>query len=139
MSELVEQVVKVSVELGVCLIGCVKWFDMVKGYGFVVFELVEGMIFNQDVMMYVFCLCVYGENFVDEDFCIICDIVECECGWQVFNIIEMDCLKLVIMCDQGEVVVYECVIVKWFNFVQGFGFVNCNGDVLDIFIYILVM
>jgi CspA family cold shock protein len=139
MSESAEQVAKVSAESGVRLIGRVKWFDTVKGYGFVVPESVEGMILNQDVMMHVSCLRAYGENSADEDSRIICDIVERERGWQVLNIIEMDRPKSAIMRDQGEAVVYERVIVKWFNSAQGFGFVNRNGDASDIFIHISVM
>ena len=51
----------------------------------------------------------------------------------------MDRPKASIMRDKGEAVVYERVVVKWFNAAQGFGFVNRPGDAADIFIHISVM
>ena len=139
MSNAAEQVSKVSAESGVRLIGRVKWFDAVKGYGFVLPESVEGVILHQDVMMHVSCLRAYGENAADEGARIVCDIVERERGWQVLNIIEMDRPKASVMRDQGEAVVFERVIVKWFNAAQGFGFVNRPNDAADIFVHISVL
>ncbi|NQY96138.1 MAG: CspA family cold shock protein [Henriciella sp.] len=139
MSETAEQVSKVSAESGVRLIGRVKWFDTIKGYGFVVPESVEGIVLNQDVMMHVSCLRAYGENSADEGARIVCDVVERDRGWQVLNIIEMDRPKSAVIRDQGEAMVYERAIVKWFNAAKGFGFVNRPGDAADIFIHISVM
>lgn len=139
MSHAAEQVAKLSAESGVRLIGRIKWFDSVKGYGFVVPESVEGVVLNQDVMMHVSCLRAYGESSADEGARIVCNIVERDRGWQVLNIIEMDRPKASIMRDQGEAIVFERVIVKWFNAAQGFGFVNRPNDSSDIFIHISVM
>lgn len=139
MSETAEQVSEVSAESGVRLIGRIKWFDTVKGYGFVVPESVEGMVLNQDVMMHVSCLRAHGENSADEGARIVCDVVERERGWQVLNIIEMDRPKTAIMRDAGEAMVFERAVVKWFNAAQGFGFVNRLSDPADIFVHISVM
>ena len=139
MSKAAEQVASVSAESGVRLIGRVKWFDTVKGYGFVIAETVEGVILNQDVMLHVSCLRAYGESNADEGARIVCEIVERDRGWQVLNVIEMDRPKTSIIRDQDEAVVFERAIVKWFNAAQGFGFVNRPGDPADIFIHISVM
>ncbi len=139
MSKAAEQVASVSAESGVRMIGRVKWFDTVKGYGFVIAETVEGVILNQDVMLHVSCLRAYGESNADEGARIVCEIVERDRGWQVLNVIEMDRPKTSIIRDQDEAVVFERAIVKWFNAAQGFGFVNRPGDPADIFIHISVM
>ena len=139
MSNAAEQVTKLSAESGVRLIGRVKWFDTVKGYGFVVPESVDGIVLNQDVMLHVSCLRTYGENAADEGARIVCEAVQRDRGWQVLHIIEMDRPKASVMKDQGEAIVFERVIVKWFNAAQGFGFVNRPGDAADIFIHISTM
>jgi len=139
MGNAAEQVAKLSAESGVRLIGRVKWFDTVKGYGFVVPESVEGVILNQDVMLHVSCLRAFEENSADEGARIVCNIVERDRGWQVLNIIEMDRPKASMMRDQGEAIVFERVIVKWFNASHGFGFVNRPDDAADIFIHISVL
>ena len=128
-----------SPEPGVRLTGRIKWFDTVKGYGFVVPESVEGVMLNQDVMLHVSCLRAYGESAADEGARIVCDIVERDRGWQVLNVIEMDRPKAAVMRDQGEAIVYERVIVKLFYAAQGFGCVYRPGEAADIFIHISVM
>lgn len=121
------------------MIGRVKWFDVAKGYGFIVPESAEGVILNQDVMLHVSCLREYGESSADEGAEIVCDIVERDRGWQVLNVIEMDRPRAAIARESGEALVYQRVIVKWFNPVQGFGFVNRQGIDEDIFVHISVM
>ena len=139
MGKLAEQVSKLSEEAGVRLIGRVKWFDTVKGYGFVVPESVEGIVLNQDVMLHVSCLRTFGESAADEGARIVCDAVQRDRGWQVLHIVEMDRPKASVIKDQNEAIVFERVIVKWFNAAQGFGFVNRPNDAADIFVHISVL
>jgi CspA family cold shock protein len=139
VTEAAGQSSNVEAESCVRLIGRVKWFDVAKGYGFIVAESAEGVILNQDVMLHVSCLREYGESTADEGAEIVCDIVERDRGWQVLNIIKMDRPKSSIAKERGEAVVYDRVIVKWFNPVQGFGFVNRQGIDEDIFVHISVM
>lgn len=139
MTEAAGQSNKSNAETSVRLIGRVKWFDVAKGYGFIVPESAEGVILNQDVMLHVSCLREYGESSADEGAEIVCDIVERDRGWQVLNVIKMDRPRAALARESGEAVVYDRVIVKWFNPVQGFGFVNRQGIDEDIFIHISVM
>ena len=139
VTEAAEHRPEAEAEQAVRLIGRVKWFDTAKGYGFVLAESAQGVVLNQDVMMHVSCLRAYGESTADEGARIVCDIVERERGWQVLNIIEMDRPKVALAREQNEAVVFERVVVKWFNGAQGFGFVNRPNAPGDIFIHISVM
>ncbi len=126
-------------ERGIRMVGHVKWFDFAKGYGFVVPESAEGIIFNSDVMLHVSCLRAYGESTADEGARIVCEVVQRDKGWQVLGIIEMDRPRAAVAKEQGEAIEFEPVVVKWFNNSKGFGFVNRVGDAEDIFIHISVM
>ncbi len=119
--------------------GHVKWFDVAKGYGFIVPETADGIVFSGDVMLHVSCLRTYGENTADEGARIVCDVAQRDKGWQVLEILEMDRPRASVAREQGEAVVFEAVIVKWFNPTKGFGFVNPAGSEQDIFIHISVM
>lgn len=119
--------------------GRVKWFDVAKGYGFVVPESVEGIILHSDVMLHISCLRAFGESSADEGARILCDAVQRDRGWQVLTIHEMERPRAAVIRESADAIVYEPAIVKWFNPSKGFGFVNRPGQVEDIFIHISVM
>ena len=121
------------------VIGHVKWFDIAKGYGFVVPTSVSETILAADVMLHISCLRTFGESYADEGARIVCDAIRGERGWQVENILEMDRPKAVVAKEQGVAPSSETVVVKWFNASKGFGFVNRPNDDVDIFIHISVL
>ncbi|MEQ9314995.1 MAG: cold shock domain-containing protein, partial [Henriciella sp.] len=121
------------------VIGHVKWFDIAKGYGFVIPSSVGEPALNSDVMLHISCLRTYGEAYADEGARIVCDAIQGDKGWQVENIIEMDRPKAIVAKEQGVAPEPETVVVKWFNSAKGFGFVNRPNDEADIFVHISVL
>ena len=101
-------------EKAVRLIGHVKWFDMAKGYGFIVPETAEGIVISNDVMLHISCLRAYGESSADEGARIVCDIVQRERGWQVLHVLDMDRPRAELATESGEDLAFETVTVKWF-------------------------
>ena len=119
--------------------GHIKWFDVAKGYGFIVPESVSDAELDADVMLHISCLRTFGESYADEGARIVCDAVRGGRGWQVETIVEMDRPKAVLAREKGLAPEPETAIVKWFNASKGFGFVNRPNSDVDIFVHISVL
>lgn len=119
--------------------GRIKWFDVAKGYGFVVPD--DGA---PDVLLHVTILRRSGFQTAFEGARVVCEAQKRVKGMQVFRVINMDESTAVhpsqSLAGRTHVQVtptsgYEIAIVKWFNRVKGFGFLTRGEGTEDIFLH----
>ncbi|QGM98803.1 cold-shock protein [Methylocystis parvus] len=119
--------------------GRIKWFDVAKGYGFVVPD--DGA---QDILLHVTILRRSGHQTAFEGARVVCEAQRRAKGMQVFRVVAMDESTAVhptqSIAGRTHVQVtptsgYEIAIVKWFNRVKGFGFLTRGEGTEDIFLH----
>lgn len=119
--------------------GAIKWFDVAKGYGFIVPD--DG---QPDILLHVTCLRRDGYRTAYEGARIVCEVVPGTRGLQAFRILSMDESTAVhpsqLPPSRTHVQVtpeggYERATVKWFNRVKGFGFLTQGEGTEDIFVH----
>jgi cold shock protein len=119
--------------------GRVKWFDVAKGYGFIVPDGGEA-----DVLIHVTVLRRDGYSTVREGARVVAEAQHRERGLQVFKVIsvtepEADYASPIgpvrTRAQAASVGGFEIVIVKWFNRTRGFGFLTRGEGTEDIFVH----
>lgn len=119
--------------------GVVKWFDVAKGFGFIVPD--NGM---QDVLLHVTCLRRDGYQTILEGTRIVALVQKRERGYQTFRILSMDQSTAIHPSQMPPVRTHvqvtptsglERVLVKWFNRTKGFGFLTRGEGTEDIFVH----
>ena len=119
--------------------GSIKWFDVAKGYGFVVPD--DG---GADILLHVTILRRSGFQTACEGARVVCEAHHRSKGMQVFRVVAMDESTAVHPAQSaaGRTHVqitptsgYEIAIVKWFNRVKGFGFLTRGEGTEDIFLH----
>ena len=119
--------------------GRVKWFDVAKGYGFIVPE--AG---GADVLLHVTVLRRDGFNQIYEGARVVAEAQQRERGLQVIKVLSVEPGEGVHPAQmpparthvQAETVGgFEIVIVKWFNRTRGFGFLSRGEGTEDIFVH----
>ncbi|TPW29714.1 cold-shock protein [Martelella alba] len=119
--------------------GVVKWFDVGKGFGFIVPDNGRG-----DVLLHITCLRRDGYQTILEGTRVVALIHRRERGFQAFRILSMDQSTAVHPSQLPPVRTHvqveatsglERVIVKWFNREKGFGFLTRGEGTEDIFIH----
>lgn len=119
--------------------GAIKWFDVAKGYGFIVPDDGSG-----DVLLHVTTLRRSGYQTAQEGARVVCEAQRRSKGLQVFRVTAMDESTAVHPSQSSAgrthtqvtpVGGYEIAIVKWFNRVKGFGFLTRGEGTEDIFLH----
>ncbi|SDN21660.1 cold-shock DNA-binding protein family [Methylobacterium phyllostachyos] len=119
--------------------GHIKWFDVSKGFGFIVPD--DGA---PDILLHVTCLRRDGYQAASEGARIVVEAVERPRGWQAFRVISLDQATAVhpseMPLPRTHVTVtptsgLETAVVKWFNRLRGFGFLTRGDGTPDIFVH----
>ena len=124
--------------------GMVKWYDAVKGYGFVIPE--DGA---DDILLHHSVMRAAGVTFLAEGTSIRCKVVERHKGLQVVSIVSFDTSTAkpipssdhenTAANDPADLSSFIDTQVKWFNRARGYGFVSENEHSEDIFIHMEVL
>jgi CspA family cold shock protein len=119
--------------------GVIKWFDVAKGYGFIVPD--NGMA---DVLLHVTCLRRDGYQTAYEGSRVACEVLVGPKGLQAFRVLSMDEATAIHPAQmpppRTHVIVastsgLERAQVKWFNRLRGFGFLTRGESTPDIFVH----
>eukprot|EP01037_Dinobryon_pediforme_P019320 gene19320-19722_t len=119
--------------------GAIKWFDVGKGYGFIVPD-------NQmpDILLHVTCLRRDGYQTAYEGARVIVEVLDRPRGLQALRILHMDESTAIHPSQMPPARTHvqvvptsgiERAVVKWFNRVKGFGFVTRGEGTEDIFVH----
>lgn len=119
--------------------GAIKWFDVSKGYGFIVPD--DDM---QDILLHVTCLRRDGYQTAHEGARIVCEVLRRPKGLQALRILSMDATTAIHPSQRTPARTHVQVepesgfvlaTVKWFNRVKGYGFVSEGENAPDIFVH----
>lgn len=120
--------------------GSIKWFDVAKGFGFILPDL-PGL---GDVLLHVTCLRRDGFQTALEGARVVCLVKQGERGLQAFKVLSIDLSTAVHPSEQPEQRTHNAVtaesgieraLVKWFNRTKGFGFLTRGEGTEDIFVH----
>ncbi|MEM1233281.1 MAG: cold shock domain-containing protein [Pseudomonadota bacterium] len=118
--------------------GVVKWFDLSKGFGFVIAEGV-----SQDILLHVNVVRRFGRTDVTAGDTVTISYDETPRGLQATELVEVVESAgeregaVQVSIDPSEDL--KAARLKWFDKSKGYGFVNVFGDPEDVFVHVDVL
>src|SRR6202158_1508590 len=121
------------------LSGVIKWFDVAKGYGFIVPD--NGL---PDILLHVTCMRRDGFQTAYEGARIVVEVLQRPKGLQAFRVLSMDDSTAIHPAQMPPARTHVTVTptsgleraqVKWFNRLRGFGFLTRGEGTPDIFVH----
>ena len=121
------------------LTGAIKWFDVSKGYGFIIPD--NGL---PDILLHVTCLRRDGYQTAYEGARVVYEVLQRPKGLQAFRILSMDESTAIQPAPLAPARTHvqvtptsglERAVVKWFNRLRGFGFLTRGDGTPDIFVH----
>src|SRR4249920_2360010 len=121
------------------LTGAIKWFDVSKGYGFIIPD--NGL---PDVLLHVTCLRRDGFQTAYEGARVVVEVSQRPKGLQAFRVVSMDESTALHPAQMPPPRTHVTVTptsgleraqVKWFNRLRGFGFLTRGEGTEDIFVH----
>jgi cold shock protein len=126
--------------------GHIKWFDATRGFGFLVPDEA-----GDDILVHFSVLRDHGRRMLPEGTRVSCEVTQGARGLQAVKILSFDLstatgvdfdvrraprserIDPVALTEEAGPM--ETVIVKWFNRLKGYGFLNRVDDAADIFVH----
>lgn len=123
------------------VVGKVKWFDAVKGFGFVIAD--TG---GPDILLHANVLRNYGQGSVADGSTVELRVQQTERGLQATEVVtiappeaDLEAERLSFIDTDVSSVKLLPARVKWFDKAKGFGFANAYGKADDIFLHVEVL